>query len=239
VAEPDDGKSFGQQGDMGLVLRLIADVAAGAAHEINNPLTVISGRAQLMRETTDDPQAQAAWDAIATQAHRISNIISELMEFASPAPPKPEPIDPAGLLDEVLSQAAGRILPNEPGPQFDKKIEADTPDIWADRAQLQVVLHELIDNARIACNTGGCIKLSARPDVAGNVLLCVEDDGCGMDAETLAAAMTPFYSARKAGRGKGLGLARAWRYVVNNDGQFWIDSQIWQGTSAYLCLPAN
>jgi signal transduction histidine kinase len=227
------------QGDIELVLRLIADVAAGAAHEINNPLTVISGRAQLMRESSDDPQARAAWDAIATQAHRISNTISELMEFASPAPPRAEPIDPADLLEGVIAHAAGRNLPNEPGPRFDKKVEPATPAIWADRAQLQVILHELVDNATIACTAGGYVKLSARADRHDGVLLSVEDDGCGMDAETLAAAITPFYSSRQAGRGKGLGLARAWRYAVNNHGQLWIDSTRWQGTSVYLRLPTQ
>ena len=71
----------------------LGDLAAGAGHELNTPLAVVSGRAQLMRERCEDPDQRRAWQVIADQAQRISDIISDLMEFASPKAPRPEPVD--------------------------------------------------------------------------------------------------------------------------------------------------
>src|SRR5205814_9292635 len=80
----------------------VGEMAAGAAHEMNNPLAVISGRSQLLASQLTDPKHKAAAHLIHEQSHRLTNIITELMDFAKPVPPKPAETDLAELIDRAL-----------------------------------------------------------------------------------------------------------------------------------------
>ncbi len=218
------------------VLKVVADMAAGAAHEINNPLAVISGRAQLMREQATTEEDQKVWDMIASQSQRISDIISDLMEFASPEPVEQEKVKIGKIVENALFYFSSLNNLNGKAPKIDKDIEKGLPLVWADRTQAEAVVQELILNAAAAeteCN----IYIKARAVSGGeHVHLTVRDDGPGMEAEILASAFTPFFSAQAAGRRRGLGLPMAWRYVVNNHGRIWIESQPGQGTTVHVVL---
>ncbi len=221
------------------VLAAVGDLAAGAAHELNNPLAVVSGRAQLMRERARSDKQRRTWATIAEQAQRISDIISELMEFASPPEPRVEPVDPAELLAGAEEDFSSSDHPQAGSSRVDIEIDDETPAIEADRSQIGSVLLELMTNAATAAGEAPHIRLSARPDdVNGAVLVTVCDNGPGMDETTAARAYTPFFSAQQAGRRRGLGLPRAKRYVENNRGRIWIDSEPGEGTRVTLQLPA-
>lgn len=217
------------------LLEALAEFAAGAAHEFNNPLTVISGRAQLMAERAE-PQDREVWQMIAQQAQRISTAIDRLMTFSSPPPSHPQRVELAELLDEIISETFSEIPPNAELPRCDKTIEA-WPVAWADASQIREALGELLANAVAACETGRDICLTARPRPDETVEITVFDGGAGMSRPRLAKAMLPFASGPQAGGYDGLGLCRAWRLVANNQGQMRVTSQPGQGTTVEVILP--
>lgn len=239
AAEPDSPPPSHLPDDRAL-LRAVAQFAAGAAHELNNPLTVISGRAQLMREKARDGEERAVWDSIREHSERISNIITELMCFASPSTPQPKNVNLGKAIHSALSYFSEKNPPNASPLRCDICIEAGCPTVWMDPDQLEAVLIELLRNARTASRDDAAdIRISAGEGPNGQVLLRIRDFGCGMDSETLSDAFTPFFSRRPAGRGRGLGLPMAWRYVVNNRGRLWLQSQPNEGTTACVLLPTS
>ena len=220
-------------------LAALGDLAAGAGHELNTPLAVVSGRAQLMREKAATPEDRRTWQTIADQAQRISDIITGLMAFASPPAPKIKPVSAGKLLSEAANAFSSAEHPQAAAYRVDIQIEDGVPRIQADGGQVKAVLLELLANAAAAVGAEGLIVLSASADAGRRyVLLKVRDNGSGMDAATLARAFTPFFSAQKAGRRHGLGLPKAKRFVENNGGRMWIDSEPGKGTVVSIQLPA-
>jgi len=216
----------------------IGEMAAGAAHELNNPLAVISGRAQLIAASAADEQQRRAAEQIILKAEEISRIADELLEFAEPTPPVPAAVAVAELLGP-LREGPSEAQSKAPAARVDIHIAADCPPVWVDAGQLRAVLRELLDNAVQAA--GGAvdvrIEASAGPG-AGRVRIRVSDAGPGMDDEVRAMAFTPFFSHKPAGRRRGMGLPKARRYVQANGGEMWIESRPGPGTTVVLELPA-
>ncbi len=220
------------------MLTAVGEMAAGAAHELNNPLAVVSGRAQLMREKAGRKEEQEAWDLIADQARRISDIVTELMDFASPPPPSPTAVELRSLLEDAREVFSSSDHAQAETTRVDIEIGADAPAVTADRAQMCAVVAELITNAATATRGAGVVRVTAELDEVYNaVVLAVQDDGPGMDEKTLQRVFTPFFSLQQAGRRRGLGLPRAKRYVENNGGRIWIKSRPGEGTTVYFQLP--
>ncbi len=219
-------------------LAAIGEMAAGAAHELNNPLAVISGRAQMMRLKAATPEDRKIWQTMAQQAQRLSDIITELMEFASPAPPSPQAFDVREMLKQAADAFSSSSHVQAATAVVDIDMDACSGTACADAAQMQAVVQELIANAANAAADVSHIYLSAAADAASRtVLITVADDGPGMDQQTLARAFTPFFSAQRAGRRRGLGLPRARRYVEINRGKIWISSAPGQGAKVFVLLP--
>jgi len=214
------------------------EMAAGAAHELNTPLAIISGRAQLMRQRSGSEAEKAVWQLIADQAHIISDIISELVDFASPPKASPSEFDLGELLEEVVNAFRLPDGPQDAPPDVDIDIATDTPRIRADRAQIRETVLELMTNAATADRGRPRIRLEAAFDeVRQAVLLKVEDFGPGMDEETAGRAFTPFFSYQKAGRRRGMGLPLVKRIVENNGGSVWLTTRRGQGTVVFVLLP--
>ena len=141
-----------------------------------------------------------------------------------------------GLLERARSQFLAQAKP--PPAAVDIQVEPECPAANVDAGQLVEVLTELIRNAVTAAGAGVRIGMEAqsRPE-SGCVRLRVADNGPGMDQATVARAFTPFFSQRPAGRGRGMGLARASRTVQANGGRIWIDSRPGGGTTVFVELP--
>ncbi|MBN1347457.1 MAG: HDOD domain-containing protein [Phycisphaerae bacterium] len=218
-------------------LSVIAEMAAGAAHELNNPLAVITGRAQLLRDQTNDPKLRQALDLINEHAHQCSAIVTELMEFARPQPPRSQSISLAEILHKVRASWLAKSWLTE--GQFVLRLSDALPAVWFDPAQLEQVLDEVISNAIEAMNPkDGRLGINCLTEPSDDrVVLTVEDNGRGMDAEVLGKACDPFFSHRPAGRNRGLGLARAFRWVEANTGRLRLESKPGQGTTVVLELP--
>lgn len=223
-------------------LSMIAEMAAGAGHELNSPLTVISGRAQMLEQTSGDADAQRCLRLIRDKAHECSQIVNELMDFARPRAPQWTQIRLPELLNELRDEWVERAHPAPLHVELTGDDETDknaAPLIRCDREQLKAVFRELLANATEALGEkGGTIAVQWRALSADDsVKVTVQDAGCGMQAEVLRRAFDPFYSQRRAGRGRGLGLARAHRVVETHNGKIWLESQAGAGTTAYVVLP--
>lgn len=222
-------------------LKAVAEMAAGAAHEINTPLAVISGRAQLIAERATAKENRRDAEKIVGRAQDISDIATELLAFARPTAPEPAALDLAELMQRVKKKFLADSQPKTAAPAVDIEIQPSCPPAWADAAQIEQVLVALVDNAAEAAAAGSKkvnVLLAAGWEAeAGRVLIRVADDGPGMDEATVAAAFVPFYSRRPAGRGKGMGLAHARRKVQANAGRIWIESRPGKGTTVFVELP--
>jgi two-component system, NtrC family, sensor kinase len=189
----------------------LAEFAAGAGHEINNPLAVISGQAQYLLGHEADPNRQRSLQTIIGQAHRIHQILLDLMQFARPTPPRKEVVNLPGLLREVtgsLSDLATerrvRLVCPDPEP---------APSLSADPAHIRAALTCLIRNAIEAAPADGWAGVRLENSAAHHIDVVIEDSGPGLPVQLREHLFDPFYSGRQAGRGRGLGLSTAWRLV--------------------------
>ena len=216
-------------------LAAVGEMAAGAAHEINNPLAVISGRAQLMAERAAGAEEKKAWRLIVEQAQRISDLLTSLVELARPPRPSLARLAVAGLFSEAAGAFAAGTHPKAAALKVDIEIATDVPPALADRSRLVAVLCELLANAAAA--GAQRVVFGAREGPEGELVLSVADDGPGMDAATAASAFTPLFSRQAANRRRGLGLSLARRTVEAGGGKMWLRSRPGGGTSVFLQLP--
>jgi putative nucleotidyltransferase with HDIG domain len=218
-------------------LDALAEMAAGAAHELNNPLAVIVGRAQLLAETEDNEQKKRDMEQIYENANKASEIIEDLMSFAQPTPPRSERISVAEIIEEAV-QLAGQKINKE---SLDIKIDLayDVDSVFVDSAQIVSALANIITNAVESYHDNpGPVKITASLDkTSALVKLTVIDEGCGMDSQTLRKAIQPFYSAQPAGRKRGMGLSYAARLIQINNGSLNIQSKPASGTMVNIYLP--
>jgi signal transduction histidine kinase/HD-like signal output (HDOD) protein len=215
------------------------EMAAGAAHELNNPLSIISGRAQLLQDQEPDADKQKALNVIVEQATIASDIITELMDFAKPVKPQRKMIE---LNEFILSSVEGFIQSHDLKPgQIQTEVVDEAGKVYCDRQQLQEALKALMANALEATGSKE-LELKVRAiaeDDGQHVQIRIQDNGPGMEPKVLSKAIEPFFSARKAGRGRGLGLSRAYRYIQSNNGNLWLESVQGMGTTAFIRLPAK
>lgn len=206
-------------------LSALAEFAAGAGHEINNPLAVISGQAQyLLHHERDwlasdtEGKARESLQTIISQTRRIHSILRDLMQFARPAQPRCHSFDLPTLLGEVVASLT------EVAQAKQSRVEIAAPDqlpIWADGEQVRQSLACLLRNA-IEAAAGGWARLSVHAS-GDRVEVWVEDSGPGPNAEQRTHLFDPFYSGRSAGRGKGLGLPVAWRLARQQGGDVYLE----------------
>lgn len=221
-------------------LAMIAEMAAGAAHELNNPLAVISGRAQMLQSRPPDEATGRIAEVLAEQARRCSEIVSELMAFAKPDPPQRQRVSLGALLERVRDDwIESQGLSPE---QISLDLSDDAPSVHVDPAQIQAALDELVRNAVDATTTSPARRIQLKVVSSSSddrIVVRVEDNGCGMSPETLERAMDPFFSHRPAGRRRGLGLSRAARWIEINGGRLRLDSREGEGTIAFVEFPAG
>jgi signal transduction histidine kinase len=201
-------------------LSALAEFAAGAGHEINNPLATIVGRVQQLLKDETDPQRRYSLSVIAGQAYRIRDMIGDVMTFARPPAAHPVTLDFTTWLTQQFQTFVSE--PGSSGEQTQSEIAAGLVAA-IDPAQWSVVVHELLRNARQALpETGGRITLSARRE-QNDIVLQVTDTGCGFTDEAREHAFDPFYSGRQAGRGLGFGLCKVWQIVRQHQGTIQIE----------------
>lgn len=218
----------------------LAEFAAGAGHEINNPLATIVGRVQQLLRGETDPARRAALHSIGAQAYRVRDMIGDVMLFARPPAPEPKVISVTQAATDVLEKF--RIDPQSATTHVVTDFSPQA-EIFADSAQLAIVIHELLKNARQAMSPdGGEIRLNARRLDLGDRPFCeitVIDTGRGFTELEARHAFDPFFSGRQAGRGLGFGLCKCWRIAELHQAIVEIASKPPRPTTVRLIWPAN
>lgn len=197
-------------------LEALAEFAAGAGHEINNPLAAISGRAQLLLRDETDPERRRHLITIGAQALRIRDMIGDAMLFARPPRPQPQTVNVADALERVQQNLAESLADRQLslGGERDANVV-----VHADPAQLEIVLSELLRNAIRFAPAGSTIEVDVSRGEDDTATMTVRDRGAGLSEIDREHLFDPFYSGRQAGRGLGFGLPKCWRIVTLHGGR--------------------
>jgi signal transduction histidine kinase/HD-like signal output (HDOD) protein len=204
-----------------LAMAALGEIIAGAAHEMNNPLAVISGRAQLLAQALTDPTLKETANLIASQSHRLGDMISTLRSFTEPARPRRRPTDLGQLIMKVVSRFEPR------GRQeftISTVFSESLPEALVDAEQMSEALAELVRNA-VEAKDARHIEVRVHVDpIDDRLRIQVRDDGVGLSEHALAHAFEPFFSEKPAGRQPGLGLPRARRFVHGHGGRITLEN---------------
>lgn len=214
----------------------LAEMAAGVAHELNNPLSVIAGRAQLLAQAESDGQKRHVLELIGENAREASCIVDDLMSFALPDDPRTEKVSIRQVIEEAVQFAGRKSGAEHINAQI--HVAEAVGDVFVDSAQIASAVGNVVANSVESYKDAmGPVKITAEP-ADGAVRLRISDLGQGMDAETLRKATHPFFSAKPAGRKRGMGLAYATRLIDLNRGSLAIESQPEHGTTVTITLPS-
>lgn len=213
----------------------VGELAAGAAHEIRNPLTSVRGFIQLIqaRMAGDNPE-QEYFEIVINELDRIESIVRDMMVLARPAKPRLVRCDAHRLLDEVLLLGEGMF--SGAGVEVSKAYCQDEGWICVDQAMIRQVLLNLIQNAVQAMPGGGRLSIfTERSD--GSFTIGVADTGVGMPAEVISNLFVPFFTTKE--NGTGLGLSVSYGLVQAHGGKIYVESQVGAGTIFSVALPLN
>ncbi len=220
----------------------IGRLAAGVAHEINNPLTgVLTFTHMLLRRDDLNDSVRADLETIARETDRVRRIVRGLLDFARETRLHEEPAELNTLVRATVSLVANQALIR--GIRLDSHLAEGLPVRALDRSQMQSVLMNLLLNAIDATSPGGTITvttaLAPSPDGAGanGLALAVRDTGCGIPPQNLARLFEPFFTTKEPGRGTGLGLSVSQGIVERHGGVLLVESQVGQGSTFTIWLP--
>lgn len=218
-------------------------LAAGVAHEVNNPLASISSLIQILQtRTTSDAETTEMLRLISTQITRITQVLRDMMDFARVRPASRIPLDINEAIDASIRLAS-----------FDKSFQqlrlivekdAHAPRVFADANQLQQVFLNLLLNARDAMldssDSSKELFITTRRDASAHQLIIeIADTGAGIAPEHLAHVFDPFYTTKPAGSGTGLGLAVCYGIITAHGGRIEIQPNDNRGIRVLVILPTQ
>jgi len=219
-------------------LAMIGQLAAGVAHEINNPLgSILLFSRLLLQQTSAEGRTRENLERIEKETKRCHTIVKSLLDFARERKPLVESVDLNQLLDATLKLFEGQFLFQN--IEVTRDYEARLPSIQADQSQLQQVFMNLILNAADAMNGKGRLTLSTQPnDMDGTVEIRISDPGCGIPPENLERIFDPFFTTKGVGHGTGLGLSVSYGIIQSHNGDISVSSKLGCGAAFTISLPA-
>jgi two-component system NtrC family sensor kinase len=218
-------------------LASVGQLAAGVAHEINNPLGSVLLYADLLRKETpeDDAQQREDLDMIIREATRCKTIVTDLLNFSRQNEVLAQETDLSSLLRELAQELGRKELFR--GIALVEQFEPGLPLIQADPLQLRQVFVNLMNNAAEAMPDGGCLTLRTRTgSMPGYVTAEIQDTGIGVSHENMKKLFTPFFTTKPIGKGTGLGLAIIYGIVKMHQGQISVQSEVGKGTTFTVSL---
>lgn len=215
-------------------LEALAEFAAGSGHELNNPLAVIVGRAQLLLVGETDVKRIRSLRAILGQAQRAHRILRDLMYVARPPEPRPRYCNP----DEIAKTSLRDVRAEAEDRQVRLSVEIAEPSqrIWTDPEALRHLADSLVRNALEATPAGGLVRFLVGGD-GKSLKWSLQDSGRGITPREGVHLFDPFFCGREAGRGLGMGLPRASRYVTLAGGEIRWHSMPGKGSTFIVRLP--
>jgi len=210
-------------------------LAAGVAHEINNPLAVIRGNGELLQSAIPaDSENREEADAIVEEAIRIERIVNNLRVFSRSGMKRISTFSLGKMLDAILDQIGHQIPLDR--YQVSRDYRERNVDIGGDKDQLRQVFTNLIINGLQAMPEGGKLVVSAEPDPPDQrVRVTVQDSGCGIQEEDKVRLFSPFFSTKA--QGTGLGLAVSYGIVRDHGGDIRVESRVGEGATFIVFLP--
>ena len=216
-------------------LSALGRMAAGIAHEINNPLAgVLLYSSNLIKKIPDDSLLKEGMEIIIRETQRCKIIIQGLLEFAREQQPKKMLTDINQIIDRAVCMLENEFRLRH--IQLERAYSKDLKPAMLDGSQLQQVFVNLLLNAAHAVDQEGTIEIRTRPDSAGEHLIIeIQHSGCGIPPENLDKIFEPFFSTIKDG--SGLGLAVSYGIVRNHQGELTVKSQPGKGACFTITLP--
>jgi two-component system NtrC family sensor kinase len=238
VAEREELLKYATRQQIGRSEQLasVGRLAAGVAHEINNPLTGVLAFADMMRDKENmDEQDRQDLELIIRETKRVRDIVRGLLDFARETPFVQKPMD----INELIRQTL-RLLGKREAFQHIYMVEDlgdNLPLVSVDRNQLQQVLLNLTLNACEAMLDGGTLMVGSTTE-NGRVVVKVTDTGCGIKREHLDQIFEPFFTTKPVGKGTGLGLSVSYGILQQHGGTLEVESELGKGTTFTITLPA-
>lgn len=246
---------LGQQLISASRLAELGEMAAGFAHEINNPLQIIKSEQSLMAavltdlkeagELTPSPslaELEESMDQVDLQISRCAQITQAILKFGRQAEPTVQSIDLHRYIPEVVQMVAKRASVH--GITLEQQVADDAAPVQGDPAQLQQVLINLFNNALDAIldrhgSSGGALRIDTVMNPDGWVEIMVSDNGCGISPDNLAKVFSPFFTTKPVGEGTGLGLSVCYGIIESMGGTMEVKSDQGRGSVFTVRLPTT
>jgi signal transduction histidine kinase len=228
-------------------LAAVGQLAAGVAHEINNPMAGIMGYAQLLAEkmrrrvqngiaAQEVPKFLAYVESMEKQSQRCKHIVQNLLKFARASSVEDtSAIDCNQILRETLSLVAHQLETNR--IELVTQLQPDLPPVMGHEGKMQQIYTNIIINAMQAMETGGTITAITTFE-RGRVITRIKDNGVGIPKEHFDKIFEPFFTTKGIGKGTGLGLSVTYGLVQDMGGQIAIDSTVGAGTTFTITFPS-
>jgi signal transduction histidine kinase/FixJ family two-component response regulator len=215
----------------------LGELSFGVAHNVNNTLTGILGRAQLLLRTKDTEKINSGIEMIVKSAEDGAHIIRRIQDFARRQPSRKfEAVSVAGLMKDVCEMSRPRWESRVNGPQIRLALVADcTASVLGDAVELREVLVNMIYNAIDAMPSGGEIRMSSQ-EANGRVLLTIADNGTGMTPDVKSRLFDPFFTT-KGKSGTGMGMAVSFGIIRRHNGSIDVESEPGRGSTFRISLP--
>ncbi len=215
----------------------LGQIAAGVAHEVNNPLTTVSGWLQIMLSEADDSdKRRAPLELMREELARIANIVHHLLSFGRRTAPEEGPVRVNSLLSDVVELVQYQI--RNDNIQVVTDFCPDLPLVTGDQGQLRQVFLNIVVNARQAMPDGGVLTIRSRLAGDGAVTLEFGDTGCGMTTEVAQKIFEAFYTTKDEEGGSGIGLFLCRNIVKEHGGTLTVSSRPGEGSRFTIKLPA-
>jgi len=212
-------------------------LASSLAHELDTPLTTISGYCELLSEEIKDANLLGRIKTISEQISRCQKTIRNMLEFSRKSNLEKTQHNIRGLINNTLSVVEHRLLIHK--IKLHKNFDEQTPSLFVDGNQIQQVILNLVNNSVDALPHGGDVFVETRVNKkTSSVEIIFEDNGIGIPVENQKHIFTPFFTTKETGKGTGLGLSICKNIITNHNGKMELENRVGGGTRFIISLPA-
>ena len=222
-------------------LAAVGEMAAGVAHELNNPLTTVAGFTELvLEELPEDFPHRDDLELVLSESRRARGVVRRLLDFSRQG----DILRTSANVNDVISDVLALVhhLARTSGVIIQVELWDDLPEIQVDRDQMQQVFLNLVHNAIQAMPNGGDMIIQSafeRREKIDGISVVIEDSGKGIAADELPRIFEPFFTTKPSGAGTGLGLSISYGIVTDHGGIIDVESEPKKGTKFTVWLPIN
>jgi len=218
-------------------LASVGQLTAGIVHDVKNPLAVIKGIAEELRDEPGlDPGIKEQMTVVRDNASRAATIVGDLLKFARQAKPEMKQNDMRESIEAAIRLT--EYLARKGTVQVVKDVPARAVMAYYDAGQIEQVLINLIQNAIQAMPKGGTLRINLS-HAPGALAVAVEDTGIGISPGNLARIFDPFFTTKKEGEGTGLGLSVSYGIISRHGGKIGVESKVGKGTTFTILMPVG